>query len=77
MSDQKTMQHIQELVREEQELLGKEDKTTVERTRLDDIQTELDQCWDFLRQRRAKAEFEGDPDRAEVRDEETVKEYLQ
>jgi len=35
----------------------------------------LDQCWDLLRQRRAKREFGLDPDEARVRDEKTVEGY--
>ena len=36
------------------------------------LEVELDQCWDLLRQRRAKREFGEDPDEAQVRPERTV-----
>ena len=45
--------------------------------RLRDIEVMLDQCWDLLRQRRAKREFGADPDDAHVRDPETVEHYEQ
>ena len=43
--------------------------------RLQDIEVMLDQCWDLLRQRRAKREFGDDPDSAQVRDVNTVEGY--
>jgi hypothetical protein len=45
--------------------------------RLQDIEVMLDQCWDLLRQRRAKREFGGDPDDAKVRDANVVEHYQQ
>ena len=45
--------------------------------RLQDIEVMLDQCWDLLRQRRAKREFGGDPDEAHVRDANVVEHYQQ
>jgi hypothetical protein len=41
------------------------------------IEVQLDQCWDLLRQRRARREFGADPDAAHVRDEGTVEHYRQ
>ena len=38
---------------------------------------ELDQCWDLLRQRRAKREFGADADDAQARSVSTVEHYLQ
>ena len=43
--------------------------------RLKDVSEQLDQCWDLLRQRRAKREFGEDPDTAKVRDKGTVEGY--
>ncbi len=40
--------------------------------RIRHIDEQLDQCWDLLRQRRARREFGDDPDGAKVRDVETV-----
>ena len=45
--------------------------------RLSRVEVMLDQCWDLLRQRRAKREFEQDPDEATVRSEGTVEGYQQ
>ena len=46
-------------------------------TRLQDIEVMLDQCWDLLRQRRAKREYGGDPDEAHVRSADVVEHYQQ
>jgi hypothetical protein len=46
-----------------------------EHARLRTVEVELDQCWDLLRQRRAKREFGQNPDDAEVRSERTVEGY--
>jgi len=46
-----------------------------EHARLRSVEVELDQCWDLLRQRRARREFGQDPDGAEVRSERTVEGY--
>jgi hypothetical protein len=40
------------------------------------VQTELDQCWDLLRQRRALREFGGDPSQAHAREADVVKKYI-
>ncbi|MFE5510371.1 MULTISPECIES: DUF2630 family protein [unclassified Streptomyces] len=46
-----------------------------ERTRLTELEVRLDQCWDLLRQRRAKAEFGEDPDTATLRPAAEVESY--
>jgi len=46
-----------------------------EHARLRDIETELDQAWDLLRQRRAKREFGQDPDEADIRPPRIVENY--
>jgi hypothetical protein len=43
--------------------------------RLKHVEEELDQCWDLLRQRRAKREFGQDPEAAQPRDVGTVENY--
>ncbi|MFC3571894.1 DUF2630 family protein [Streptomyces yaanensis] len=53
---------------------GRIDSDT-EQTRLAHLERELDQCWDLLRQRRAKAEFGENPDDARVRSSEQVEGY--
>ena len=41
------------------------------------VEVELDQCWDLLRQRRARREFNQDPGTAAARSESTVENYQQ
>jgi hypothetical protein len=41
------------------------------------LEVALDQCWDLLRQRRARRNAGRDPDEAEVRPESTVEHYQQ
>jgi hypothetical protein len=45
--------------------------------RLKALEVALDQCWDLLRQRRARRHGGQDPDGAQVRPEETVEGYRQ
>jgi hypothetical protein len=51
--------------------------TAEEARRLDDVEVQLDQCWDLLRQRRARRRAGLDPDEAEARDPGTVEHYQQ
>ncbi|MGX1268195.1 DUF2630 family protein [Streptomyces phaeoluteigriseus] len=53
---------------------GRIDDAT-ERRRLGELETALDQCWDLLRQRRAKSEFGENPDEARVRSASQVEGY--
>ncbi|MEV3875237.1 DUF2630 family protein [Streptomyces sp. NPDC049906] len=46
-----------------------------ERARLAALERELDQCWDLLRQRRAKTEWGQDPEEARVRPSSQVEGY--
>ena len=78
MDDKKVTDRIDELAREEHALFEREDKgtaTDADRERLQHIQVTLDQCWDLLRQRRARREFGQDPEGAQLRDEKTIKGY--
>jgi hypothetical protein len=80
MNDANVHDTIEKLVAEEHELWDREAAgaaTDADRRRLDEIKVSLDQCWDFLRQRRALREFGRDPDDASVRSEETVERYEQ
>lgn len=74
-TDQSVLSHIQSLASEEGQLFNKGVLSDADRERLEKINVELDQCWDFLRQRRALREFGRDPDEAEVRPAEVVKNY--
>lgn len=80
MDDQEILSRINALVDEEHRLeathvgegLAEEDQA-----RLQQLEVALDQCWDLLRQRRARRNAGLDPDDAEVRDESTVEGYRQ
>jgi hypothetical protein len=80
MDDAEILTRIHALVDEEHHLedahVG-EGLTDDEQTRLRDVEVALDQCWDLLRQRRARRNAGLDPDEAEVRDEGTVEGYRQ
>jgi Protein of unknown function (DUF2630) len=80
MNDAELIGRIDQLVREEHELEkghggGRLDDR--ERERLREIEVALDQCWDFLRQRKARRAAGQDSDLAAVRPEATVETYLQ
>jgi hypothetical protein len=79
MNDEGVLNSIERLVQEEHTLLAQneESRATETHERLAAVEVELDRCWDLLRQRRARREFHQDPDDASVRDEGTVKRYLQ
>lgn len=76
MEDQSILKRIQHLV-EEEHRLDSSDRSPEDHKRYEDLQVELDQCWDLLRQRRAKREFGDDPDEAKVRDPKVVERYEQ
>ena len=67
MSDETVLTKIQSLVHEEQRLYGHDQLSDSDQVRLGDIKVELHQCWDLLRQRRARPQFGQNPDGAKVR----------
>jgi hypothetical protein len=79
-ADKNTFDRIQALVSEEKELRKKREHGEIgrdeEQSRLKAVETELDQCWDLLRQRRALRETGGDPREAQVRPPGQVEGYL-
>jgi hypothetical protein len=79
MADDEVIRRIEQLVAEEHELrqrhpdgLGED-----ERTRMQHIDVQLDQCWDLLRQRRARRDAGLPPDDAQVRSESVVEGFQQ
>ncbi len=76
MSDKSILEHISSLVDEEHKLISGADAPEQKAERLRHLSEELDQCWDLLRQRRARREFGQDPDGATVRDPRTVEGYI-
>jgi hypothetical protein len=80
MADDRTIRHhISDLVDEERELRKALSRHEIdaddEHARLKAIETELDQCWDLLRQRDARREFGGSADDAQVRPPHVVEGY--
>jgi hypothetical protein len=78
MDDRIVLSRINELADEEHRLFQKEasgDVTHEERERLKHLAVTLDQCWDLLRQRRARRAAGLNPDGAQIRDEDTVERY--
>ena len=80
MEDTEIVRRISELADEERTLeqahVGKE-LTEEEMSRLRSGEVALDQCWDLLRQRRARRDAGQDPASAAVRPGGTVEGYLQ
>lgn len=78
--DNDTLTRINKLVAEERDLRAKLQRGDIsgdeENARLRTVETELDQCWDLLRQRRALRETGGDPEDAQVRPGDQVEGYL-
>jgi hypothetical protein len=79
-TDKDALAHIHDLVAEEKALRAQlqhgDISASEEHERLRRIETELDQCWDLLRQRRALRETGGDPREAAVRPPDEVEGYL-
>jgi uncharacterized protein DUF2630 len=80
MDDSEIVQRIHQLVEDEHRLnAGHEGgvATDEERRRMHDLEVALDQCWDLLRQRRARRDAGLAPDDASVRSEGVVEGYQQ
>lgn len=81
MSDDDILGRVRSLVEREHELrelrqsgglTGEEERAEMQR-----VEEALDQCWDLLRQRRAKEEYGQDPETADARSTGVVENYLQ
>jgi hypothetical protein len=77
MDEQEILSRINALVEEEHKLREGTEHTEDQRARIDALEAHLDQCWDLLRQRRAKRQYDEDPDEAQARPEQQVEGYLQ
>jgi hypothetical protein len=81
MNDAEILGHIDELIKTEHELRGKlaagELSSDEEHRQLAAAEQALDQCWDLLRQRRARREFGENPGDAQVRPVGEVEGYRQ
>jgi hypothetical protein len=81
MDDKQILGHIDELIKTEHDLRAKlaagELASDEEHAQLRAAEESLDQCWDLLRQRRARREFGEDPGQAASRPVTEVEGYLQ
>ncbi len=77
MEEKDILSRISALVEEEHKLREGTEHTDEQRARMNEIDASLDQCWDLLRQRRAKRQYGEDPEEAEPRPEPQVENYLQ
>jgi hypothetical protein len=80
MDDHDLIERISRLVDEEHELEAHTSTGAVSEAdaqRLRELEVQLDQCWDLLRQRRARRDVGENPDRASSRPASTVEGYEQ
>ncbi|MFF4617215.1 DUF2630 family protein [Nonomuraea jabiensis] len=81
MRDDEILTRISALVDEEHELRNRlstgEVTTDEEHERIKQLEAALDQCWDLLRQRRARRSAGEDPDNAAARPADEVENYSQ
>ncbi len=81
MDDTELLQQIKKLVDEEHALLEQHtnaaDLNEDQHARMKELEVQLDQCWDLLRQRRARRHAGLNPDEAHVRPVDIVEHYQQ
>ena len=80
MNDAEIVRHIDALVDEEHRLErshADQGLSPDEQERMHEVEVQLDQLWDLLRQRRARRHAGQDPDGAETRSESTVEHFQQ
>jgi Protein of unknown function (DUF2630) len=79
-NDRDLLDQIGTLVEEEERLLEQRSGHTLDpsgHARLQEVESRLDQCWDLLRQRRAREEFGLNPDEVQARSVDVVENYEQ
>ncbi|HXW87720.1 MAG TPA: DUF2630 family protein [Streptosporangiaceae bacterium] len=81
MDDKEILTTIDDLIKTEHDLRARlaagELTSGQEHEQLRVVQEQLDQCWDLLRQRRARREFGEDPSGSAARPASEVEDYLQ
>jgi hypothetical protein len=80
MADGEILSRIDELIAEEHELRSRVTGvglTAEEQGKLGELEQRLDQCWDLLRQRRARTEFHENPEDTHTRPISEVESYRQ
>jgi hypothetical protein len=81
MDDKEILGQINDLITAEHDLRARvaagELTSDAEREQLRSVEESLDQCWDLLRQRRARREYGEDPEQAHSRPASEVENYWQ
>lgn len=80
MDDSDVLYHIEKLMDEEQQLkrlAEQEGLTQDQRVHLQQLEIYLDECWDLLRQRRARRMAGLDPADARLRDRDSIEHFPQ
>jgi hypothetical protein len=81
MDDKEILTTIDDLIKTEHDLRSRlsagELTSAQEHEQLRAVEEQLDQCWDLLRQRRARREFGEDPSGSATRPADEVEDYLQ
>ena len=81
MDDKEILAHIDDLIQTEhklrEQLAAGQLSSVQEREQLKATEEALDQCWDLLRQRRARREFGENPNEANARPVGEVEGYMQ
>lgn len=81
MDDKEILRNIDDLIQTEHGLRARlaagQLTTEEEQAQLEAVEAQLDQCWDLLRQRRARREFGEDPSGTTPRPVDEVESYLQ
>lgn len=81
MDDKEILAHIDDLIKTEhtlrEQLAAGQLSSAAEREQLKATEESLDQCWDLLRQRRARREFGENPNDAASRAAGEVEGYMQ
>lgn len=80
MNDAEIVQRIDKLVDQEHAMERQHAEgglSDTERVQLEQLEVQLDQCWDLLRQRRARRDAGQNPDEAQARGPEVVERYQQ
>ncbi|HSS34596.1 MAG TPA: DUF2630 family protein [Solirubrobacterales bacterium] len=78
MDDEQVLERIDQLVKEEEDLLHRHEGdglSSEDHARMEELKVQLDKTWDYLRQRRSLREAGDNPDDASVRDGGTVEDY--
>jgi len=79
-AERRILGRIKDMISQEKELRDRLAEHTIDRSteheRLAALETELDQCWDLLRQRRARVEAGQDPSETQARPASQVESYL-